>query len=136
MKKVETLEELNKAINAIDWDEIHIDRIKYDYGYELWLYWDDENDIVDVALESSSSLPGPNNKLFGVFKCDCEINSDYSDGWATYDAETGEYITEDNRRLSKMEMAIECIQYGDFSEMYEYWKQQLIDDFLSEVLRQ
>ena len=130
MKRVETMEDLLKAIDLIDWDELHIERLKYDYGNKLYLYWDDENDIVETDLFSQGSFPGNGDKSFAMFDCNLELDSDYYSGWATYDDETGGYKTNDGRLLSKIDMAIECIQYGDFSEFYGYWRQQIIDDFL------
>lgn len=128
-KNIETLEGLEEAINAIDWDEIHIERLKYDRGNKLYLYYDAVNDIVETELYSQSSCPGKNDKSFGIFNCDCEIHSDYAEGWAKKNEEC-EYETEDGRTLSPLDMAIESIQYGDFSYTYEFWKQELINDFL------
>ena len=133
MKKIEKLEDLKTAINSIDWQEIHIDRLKYDHGNQLYLYYDDENDVVEVELFSKSTYPGAEDRAFAIFNCDLEINSTYSEGWAERDNDTGNYKTEKGKILSEIDMAVECIQYGDFSDTYEVWKQEIIDDFINQM---
>jgi hypothetical protein len=125
MKKIETLEELNEAINCIDWGELHIMRLEY--NDDAWLYWDGL-ETVEIEIESHSTYPGQDNAVFMIFKCDLDIDAHYSEGWAEQD-DNGNYLTNDGRTLTPIEMARECIQYGDFSDAYEFWRDEIITNF-------
>ncbi|BBO84497.1 hypothetical protein DSCO28_50630 [Desulfosarcina ovata subsp. sediminis] len=128
MKKIETIEELNKAIENIDWAELHSMRLRYDSGYETWLYWDGES--VHMTLESQSTIPGPENVVFAIFKCNIEANYSYSDGWAEEiidddDADYGQYKTDDGRIIDEDTMVCEAITDGDWSDMYDDWAEDI-----------
>lgn len=137
MKRIETIDELKKAIDNIDWEQLHMDRVFYDRGYWIWLYWDGEK--VHTELQSQSRSPGPDNVLFGMFPCDIDGSDyQYSEGWATYvdDCENdnyGKYIdNESGLIMTEHEMIIDAIENGDWTDAYCDWKEQLIHDFENE----
>ena len=51
----------------------------------------------------------------------------WTDGWTTRDEETGEYITEDGRRLDLAECIVDCCKNGEISEEKEAIIESLIE---------
>ena len=136
MKKIETIDELELAIEQIDWQQIHKDRVFNDHGCSIWLYWDGND--VHTEIHSQGTIPATGNAVFGFFQCDIDNSARfYAEGWATEITDEnsnhyGRFIDDESGLIiTRYEMICEAIYNGEWSEAYERWAEELKDAFLS-----
>ena len=137
MKRIETIDELKKAIDNIDWEQLHMDRVFYDRGYWIWLYWDGND--VHTEIHSQGTIPATGNAVFGFFQCDIDNSARfYAEGWATEITDEnsnhyGRFIDDESGLImTEREMIIDAIENGDWTDAYCDWEKQLIHDFEDE----
>jgi hypothetical protein len=113
------------ALDHADWTEIHKAYALCDWGTDIYLMPDGSH----FTLEHSTR-PGPDCHYVGIIRAQGNNldRSVYSEDWAeSMDDEEhyGQYQTEDGRILSCAAMMAESIENGDWSDLYEQWRNEL-----------
>lgn len=119
---------IETVIEKIDFTELHELRTMTEGFHQPIIIWDDGS----LLLLSSNEWPNTDRQFYSLNttgRGNVETST-YADGWADEEMDedgdrTGNYITDDGRILTEDEMIIECIHDGDWSEVYEYWKDEL-----------
>lgn len=122
--------DIEKLFEKIDWVELHELQTLTD-GYRCpIIIWADDGSL---DLLSSGSWPNTDRYFFSMSTCGWgNVNvSLYAEGWATekldeYGHSTGTWIEDGTgREMTEEEVVGECIVDGDWSELYEHWKNDL-----------
>jgi len=113
------------ALDNADWTEIHKSYALCDWGTDIYLMPDGSY----FTLEHSTR-PGPDCHYIGIIRAQGNNldRTEYSAGWAEWldDAEHyGQYRTEDGRILSCADMMAESIENGNWSDLYDAWKEEI-----------
>ena len=124
-------EELWRLINEAITDEVYYQYLTAPYGERLGIYLNDGEVKAyvgrDVGREiAEEELPIAAVKVIGFGDLDM---SDYAEGFAIYDRETGLYVTDDGRELTDAELLWVTITEGDITEEREALIERLIEDY-------
>lgn len=124
-------EELWRLINEAITDEVYYQYLTAPYGERLGIYLNDGEVEAyvgqDVGREiAEEELPIAAVKVIGFGNLDM---SDYAEGFAIYDRETGLYVTDDGRELTDAELLWVVITEGDITEEREALIERLIEDY-------
>lgn len=127
-----TKENIEKILEKVDWQDVHEKMVFSDFGTKICI-WEDGS-IVELGQNETFSEKGWEGnigvlKAWGIGNID---SSEYLDGWGTIDEETGEFTTETGERISQEKAVRAAIENGDWSYLYEGWREELLQQWEEE----
>lgn len=129
---------IDEMIEKIDWTELHkLKELTNGYNQPI-IIWVDGT----MTLYSCGSWPNTDQYFLRSATTgwgNVDVSS-YAEGWANpekdeYENDTGNWINQDTGEImTSEEMVEECIQDGEWDEVYGFWEEQLREQYMYDVL--
>jgi len=120
-----------KTLASINWMEVHKEMVFNNSGSRIWIYEDGK-----ISTQTSGTYPNPENEqpililqAWGLGNIDVSY---YLESWGSWDQEAEIFTTDDERKLTEEEAIIECIEDGDFLDLYDEWENLLKEEIEEE----
>ena len=125
---------LEELFEKIDWTKLHIEQTLHP----------DYNDSIIIWAEDASIEVLSSNNYYDTDEYCLHMRTEgfnnvdptpYAEGWTDeemdeYDNHTGNYVESDTGRIMTLEeMVFECIEEGEWDDLYEHWKEKFRRDY-------